>query len=167
MTRFLRTDDGGLINADRIERIREADPDSELGRLCATLSDGSSVMLANGADDLERLLAPVVAAAPGYVRLRYNRNAEEFGVPAQVERMPVVAWQITEDAAYPIVPGNEIGRPYFIGEAVLLPDGRVVEVFEQTFDDENASLAMWAWLAEFHRKTKPKPKLVEPTPAKG
>lgn len=152
MPRFLRTDDDNvLVNADRIDRIVQSR---------ATLSDGTSVMLANGDDDLERLLAPVVAAAPGYVRLRYHSGMLELGVPAQVERMPVVAWQITEDAAYPIVPGNEIGRPYFIREAVLLPDGRVVEVFEETFDDEKAWLAKLEQLAAFNRK------LVEPTPRK-
>jgi hypothetical protein len=56
MTRFLSTEGDGLINADLIRRV--------VGQR-ATLIGGGSVQLDKDADP-ERLLAPVVPAAPGY-----------------------------------------------------------------------------------------------------
>jgi hypothetical protein len=54
MTRFLRTDDGELVNADRIVRIRDGKPVRPLGRSRATLSDGISVTLTCDIDFIER-----------------------------------------------------------------------------------------------------------------
>jgi hypothetical protein len=61
-----------LVNADRIERIERGDrqggPDE---RYRARLSDGTLVSLDISAADIERALAPVVVAAPGFSHLRY------------------------------------------------------------------------------------------------
>lgn len=79
MTPFLRTTDGDLINADRIERIEDGGSTDGRLRSRAIVGDGIRVTLVGDADVIERALLPVVVAAPGYVHLRYYDDAEEGG----------------------------------------------------------------------------------------
>jgi hypothetical protein len=123
MTRFLRTEGGGQVNADRIDRI-------DRGR--AILADGTSVKLVDDDVDLEDILAPVVASAPGYVRLR---AWPEEGLPLLTERLPIVAWRLTRFMTWPVVPADNADDGQ---HAVLLPDGRVIVPFGDTFDNEEA-----------------------------
>jgi hypothetical protein len=165
MTRFLKTDDGGLINADRIERIREREPvggPRGLGRSSATLSDGISVTLAYDVDTTRACALPVVAAAPGYVRLRYYDWPAGCGDP-EVVRLPVVAWRIAEDCAIPVTLDAAAPGSLCIGEAVLQPDGQVVMPYDGRFSDETE----WREEMEMEAKDRRKPKLVDPNPAKG
>lgn len=61
MTRFLRTDDGKLINVERAEYIKEVK-----GKPVAVFREGDvSATLTGDIDEVERALAPIVAAAPG------------------------------------------------------------------------------------------------------
>jgi hypothetical protein len=105
MTRFLRTDDGELINADRIERIV---------RSRATLIDGTGVTLASDTDEIELALLPFVAAAPGYMHLRHY---DDGGGP-WIERLPIVAWRIDADIARPV--GRSSARR--AGRGAIRPD---------------------------------------------
>ena len=149
MTRFLRTADGGLVNADRIERL---DPEKTTGRVGnviwrsrAAFVASCDVTLAKDIGEISTALLPVVAAAPGYVRLRYFEAGGDDGGP-WVDRMPVVAWRIAEDVALPVTPDED--RDDALRSGVLLPDGRVVQPFMQTFPDEGA------WREEMARQVK-------------
>jgi hypothetical protein len=134
MARFLRTADGGLVNADRIVEIKGDQ----------AIRDGYGAVKL-GVGDYERLLAPIVAAAPGFVRLcRYTQND---GDEPWIERLPVVAWQVSQFQTYPVVPDH--GQAIPMGEwraieALLLPDGRVIDPLGETFDSEDAWLRMLA-----------------------
>jgi hypothetical protein len=122
MTRFLGTADGGLVNIDQIARIEGSR---------AILVDGAAVKLV-GDIDREEFLAPVVAAAPGYFRLR---AWPEQGLPLLTERLPVVAWRCATSMTWPVVPADSGDG----GElAVLLPDGRVVAPYGDAFVSEEA-----------------------------
>jgi hypothetical protein len=138
MTRFLRTTDGGLINVDRIEWIKEGEPVGPLGRSRATLSDGIGVTLTCDIDFAERALLPVVAATPGYVHLRYYDDAEEreHDIQETVVRMPTLAWRIAEDRALPVLATELMESSACFGEGVLLPDGQVVAPYEGRWRDE-------------------------------
>jgi hypothetical protein len=155
MTRFLRTDEGELINAERIERIRDVtNPIRGLGRSRATLSDGISVTLTYEIGEIEQALLPIVAAVPGYVHLRYYDGSVEEGGPVVV-RMPVVAWRIAEDRALPVLTEERTEDSVCIGEAVLQPDGQVVEPYEGRYPNEEV------WRAEMEKRAAAarKPKL--------
>ena len=149
MTRFLRTADGGLLNAARLDRI---DPEKTTGKAGnviwqarATLEDGGCVTLSLDKAVIETALLPVVGAGPGYVRLRYWDGEGEDG-DGLVDRMPIVAWRIAEDVALPVTPDED--RDDALRSGVLLPDGRVVQPFMQTFPDEAA------WRGEMDRQVK-------------
>ena len=104
-----------------------------------------SVMASDSVDEIERMLLPVVAAAPGYMRLRYW----EDGAAVWVERMPVVAWRIDSDRALPVTPEQDEDAVLVSG--VLLPDGRVVMPGLQTFADEGAWRAAMDEQAKAHK----------------
>jgi hypothetical protein len=141
--RFLRTTRGGLVNADQIERIDEEREKYGLRHSLAILKEGGSVELTETLQDIEDGFRPVVAAAPGYVRIRYCEEWNEDG-SAGVERLPIVAWRIDGGVAFPITPDdNEIDG---LNAAVLMPDGQVVQSFMARFDNEAA------WLAEMERE---------------
>jgi hypothetical protein len=155
MTRFLRTDDGELINPDRIERIGEVTkPIRGLERSRATLSDGISVTLTCEIDAIERALLPVVVAAPGYVHLRYYDDAEEGEPDIQetVVRMPIVAWRIAADRALPVLVTELMESSACFGEAVLQPDGQVVAPYEGRWLDEAEWRAEMKAVAKATRK---------------
>jgi hypothetical protein len=156
MARFLRTS-RGLINADRIEQITGAAGDPTRGRTRATLSDGEILLLDDRFDEIEKALLPVVAAAPGYKALFYYATGCDDDEP-WVKRVPVVAWRIDKDVALPVTPDNDSIASNCTGWAVLMPDGRVVEPYMQTFPDEEAWRAEMAKDAEAQRKPR-KPKL--------
>ena len=71
---------------------------------------------------------------PGFFRLRYFDFND--GDPPVVERLPVVAWRISQYEAYPVVPGGEDNLPSEAEEAVLLPDGQVVELTGEVSESE-------------------------------
>ena len=84
MTRFLRTDDGKLISAERVEYIKEVK-----GEAVAVFRKGDvSATLTGDLDEAEHALAPVVATASGYICLHYQGEGE--GGPI-IDRTPVVA----------------------------------------------------------------------------
>jgi hypothetical protein len=102
-----------------------------------TLNNGIVVKLdvAYKGDRLGRALAPIVPATPGFVCLRYydfNDGEEPF-----YERLPIVAWRVAQRKTYPVVPNDEYVCP-ITREAVLLSDGRVVEMAGDIFDNEEA-----------------------------
>jgi hypothetical protein len=68
-------------------------------------------------------LLPVVAATPGYTRLRYFTEWSEEGDPG-VDRMPVVAWRIDEGVALLVTPNKDSEDSVnCVGSGVLLPGG--------------------------------------------
>lgn len=87
MVRFLRTVDGGLINADMVYQIDEERREKGLTRVWRALlldrrgfSDGCGhVRLADDIDGITKSLMPVVAASPGYMLLRYFTEWTEGG----------------------------------------------------------------------------------------
>jgi hypothetical protein len=135
MTRFLKTADHDFINADRIERLERGG---------ATLTDGTFVEL-SAKQDIDRLLAPVVAATPGFIRLRYYADGGGDGT-AWVERLPIVAWRVCRLETYPVVPGDTLDGSGCDGEALLLPDGQVLEPFVGRAASEKE------WLAEMEKQ---------------
>ena len=141
MTRFLRTMDGDLINTDRIERIEEAEP-----QLRAIFVDGSILPLVGDIDVIERVLLPVIAAAPGYVRLCHYDFDD--GQAPFVERIPVVAWRIGDRRAFPVTVDNDNDDLSGVDTSVLLPDGRVVSASGDIFADEAA------WMAAMEKEVK-------------
>lgn len=56
----------------------------------------------------------------------------------------MVAWRIDKDFAIPVAPDEDSTEGNCIGSGVLLPDGRVVNPFMQTFADEAAWAAAMA-----------------------
>jgi hypothetical protein len=129
MTRFLRTADGGLVNAEHIVRI-------ERGGAILDDHDETFVKLdKRDSNDLDRLLSPVVAAAPGFVRLRYYDHGD--GDQPWIERMPIVAWLVDQFQAYPVVAGD-VDDGQGSKEAILLADGQVTEPYGERFDSEEA-----------------------------
>ena len=158
MARFLSLGFGaGLINPDRIDRVEPVDRDQGL-RSIATLSDGSRGVISGDVYAIEKLMLPVVAAAPGFTLLRFfgpvgvrGPNGERLPHAgegdAYVERMPIVAWRIDETHAVPVTSDDDDGRiSNLIGSGVLLPDGQVVVPFDATFDNEEA------WRTEMSRR---------------
>jgi hypothetical protein len=99
MPRFLRTEDGVLINVDQIKQI-EADGE---WRCKATLNDGGGVWFADGIDFVEARLAPVVAATPGHTVQDYGED--DYGNPV-VTLLPVVAWRLADGLALPVTPAD-------------------------------------------------------------
>ena len=70
--------------------------------MVAVFRDGDvSTILTGDVDEIERALAPVVAAAPGYVRLHYEGEGDDGPL---IDRTPVVAWRITGNGAIPVSP---------------------------------------------------------------
>lgn len=85
--------------------------------------------------------------------------------------MPIVAWRIADDRALPVLAKELTESSACFGEAVLQPDGQVVVPYEGRWPDEAEWRAEIKAVAKATRKAEPerksKPKLVEPTPAKG
>jgi hypothetical protein len=136
MTKFLRTANGGLINADRIASIRSEKNRHGVWRAVATVPDHDNVPLSGDLNTIERMLRPVVPAEPGYTLLRYYADFDENG-DAEVERYPIVAWRIEEDCATLVTPvDDDGGASNFIGDGVLMPDGRVIWPYQTTFASE-------------------------------
>jgi hypothetical protein len=152
MTRFLRTADGGLVNADRVERIDDGARKGLQWQARATLKEGGYATLSMDKAEIENALLPVVTALPGYVRLCYYADGGDDGGP-WVDRMPIVAWRIAEDIALPVTPDED--KDDTLRSGVLLPDGRVVQPFMQTFPDEDA------WRGEMDRQAKAQRKAAE------
>lgn len=92
MTQFLKTEDDYLINADTVAYISRTD---EMEML-AHFKDKSAepAKLARWPDDVEVAAMPLLAAAPGFMKLRVYRGATE------VFRTPVVAWRISGVTAF-------------------------------------------------------------------
>jgi len=67
MTVFLEMAGGGLINADTIERISRDDQERPFAHF---KDDSEPLELRSGWGDTEMALMPIVAAQPGYMRLR-------------------------------------------------------------------------------------------------
>jgi hypothetical protein len=146
VTKFLRTADGGLINADRITRIEdEAGATKARRRSRAIFSDGKAVTLADDINEIENTLLPVVAAAPGHTLLRYYTEWTVDGGPG-IERLAIVAWRVAENCALPVTPDVDEKSSNCIGEGVLQPDGQVVRSYDATFADEVA------WRAEMETR---------------
>ncbi len=128
---FLRTFDGGMINAAVIERIEEDPRAKAIPRAMAILTNGRSVKLSDGVEAVEDAFLPVVAATPGYMRLRYHDNryheGDDEGGPL-IERMPIVAWRISDLGAHPITPGDDllVASNAVGSDGVLTPDGLVI-----------------------------------------
>jgi hypothetical protein len=145
MTRFLRTEDDTLINADQISQIEQIEPDDQ-GRCKATLIDGSVVWFSGGLDRIERQLCHTVAAPPGYTALRYVESSD--GSEPFVIRSPVVAWRITGDTALPVVPDREgVVNLDITKISILTPDGRVFQWGVQSSPNEEN------WRAEMDRRS--------------
>jgi hypothetical protein len=67
----------------------------------------------------------VIAAAPGFVRLvYYDANA--------VEVLPVIAWMIDDEGAWPVVPGDDASKDDC---TVEFPDGRVLVPYLQMYEN--------------------------------
>ena len=170
MTRFLKTTDGKLVNADRIVRIEEGGRDGSQWRSRATLDDGTGATLIGEISVIEQALLPVVAAAPGDVHLRYFDDAEEgeHDIRETDVRMPVVAWRIAENVALPVLAKELMESSDCFGEGVLQPDGQVVASYEGRWSDEAEWRAEMKAVAKATRKAgaERKLKLVETSSAK-
>jgi hypothetical protein len=104
--------------------------------------DGSDEHIKEGdiddvASKLERLTAPVVAAAPGFQLLSFVFYGEKPTIEEVLHpryRNPNIAWRLCEYRPKPIALDEDffiVGHP--AGEvAILYPDGRVVELAEES-----------------------------------
>jgi hypothetical protein len=134
MTRFLQTGNGGLINADIIDTIADEKNQHGVWRAVATLRDGSRAALTGPVSRVAQGLLPVVAAEPGYSQLAYFTSEDG----SFVNRQPIVAWRIEDDCAIPVTCETDSDAHNCVGAATLMPDGRVVWPYVQTFKDEAA-----------------------------
>ena len=133
MTHFLNLDWQTLINADTIERIRDAPRKG--AHVQAVLRNGEAREISGDFEKIRRSLLPVVAAQPGYFVVSCG---EDEGKP-WTSRHQVVAWRIDDDRAIPVSPReDELG----CCDTVLAPDGSVTVPYEAVFDTEAE------WVAE-------------------
>jgi hypothetical protein len=101
--------------------------------------------LTGDVDEVERALAPIVAAAPGYVRLHYYGEGMAMTGRSSIGP-PVVAWRITGNGAVSVSPGED--DPWFNDAfGVQLPDGRIIDECGGPHDDEKSWLRVVALLA--------------------
>jgi hypothetical protein len=115
------------------------------GKPVAVFREGDvSATLTGDIDEVERALAPIVAAAPGYVRLHYYIEGDDGSL---IERTPVVTWRITGNGSVPVSPGEDV--PWFSDAVGMqLPDGRIDASVSAPHDDEKSWLRTVAFLAK-------------------
>jgi hypothetical protein len=158
MTKFLRLETGGRVNADQIVQITYRGS----GAL-ATLRDGSYLKLSANMDEIEKELLPVVAAAPGYTLLQYY--AQEDGVEAIITRTSIVAWRIDRDIAIPVTPDNDDDDcSNRIEYGVLLPDGQVIRPWLGACSNEEDWRAVVDQVAKDWQAARRKSKAVKEEP---
>jgi hypothetical protein len=134
MARFLRTSDGRLINTADIEEIRDEKDDKGLWRTRAYLRQGSSAVIEEDVDRLERALLPVVPAAPGFALIQYLRG--DGSDEETILREPVVAWRVHGGSTMPVEPVG-LGWTDTDGmSSVVFPDGSVYRIEDSWFANE-------------------------------
>jgi hypothetical protein len=127
MTRFIETEDCGLVNTNDIRRIIRGGDDA-----VALLRDGEKAKLPLGDGAIQLSGLGVIAAAPGWYALTLCDGCGDL-----VEKLPVVAWGVSSTGqATPI--SSQDGLTLY-RHGVLAPDGSVSVVFDRTF----ASVDEW------------------------
>jgi hypothetical protein len=140
--------DGPAVNLDQVRKItplwaRDADKRS----VCVIYTDGTMDSFKgqcaySAAENLEDRMAPIIPAAPGFQLLRFwfhdaEPNAASI-IDDQFVREPIIAWRIRPYSCEAI--GLEAEGPeYDAGvEAILQPNGMVVDPGNNRWKDINA-----------------------------
>jgi hypothetical protein len=131
VTQFLNLDWQTLINADAIERIKDAPRKG--AHVQAVLRNGEVREISGDLDKIRKSLLPVVPATPGYFVVNCG---EDEGKP-WISRHQVVAWRIDDDRVIPVTPRED---EFGCCDMVLAPDGSVTVPYDRVFDSE----AEWA-----------------------
>ena len=144
MTRFCNLDRCGsrFINLDHVQTI-DLTWDDTRGKNCITVTYTNGkheTLYSDLRPELEELTAPVVPALPGFERLTFGFYDElkpptVADVLAFYNRDPIVAWRITEGGPEP-VSLDEYNTPAGL-VAILRPDGAVVMLDDETFENLN------------------------------
>jgi hypothetical protein len=142
------------VNLDRVARMQQAR--SEHGRIGLELLDDEGrplgMILSRPSDRgrlVQHLCATIIPAAqPGFaVVIRVDDpGSRPIDADMYVQRLPIIGWRVSADAAEPIVPGTNPSLEATI--LIELPDGKLSDPADVTYDDLEEAKASILKLAQ-------------------